>query len=35
MTAAAENRTFGRLIRNINWYPPFLGMGIRVRQRPR
>ena len=22
---------FGKLIRKINWYPPFLGMGIRVR----
>jgi acyl-coenzyme A thioesterase PaaI-like protein len=22
---------FGRLIRRINWYPPYLGMGIRVR----
>lgn len=22
---------FGKLIRKINWYPPYLGMGIRVR----
>ena len=26
-----KNRKFGRLIRKINWYPPFLGMGVRVR----
>lgn len=25
------NAKFGRLIRKINWYPPYLGMGIRVR----
>lgn len=28
---AVKNPTFDRLIRRINWYPPFLGMGIRVR----
>jgi len=26
-----KNPQFGRLIRKINWYPPYLGMGIRVR----
>lgn len=26
-----KNSKFGRLIKHINWYPPFLGMGIRVR----
>ena len=26
------NARFGRLIRKINWYPPYLGMGIRVRR---
>ena len=26
-----KNPTFERLIRRINWYPPFLGMGVRVR----
>jgi acyl-coenzyme A thioesterase PaaI-like protein len=26
-----NNERFGRLIRRVNWYPPFLGMGIRVR----
>ena len=26
-----KNPEFGKLIRRINWYPPFLGMGIRVR----
>ena len=26
-----KNPKFGKLIRKINWYPPFLGMGIRVR----
>ena len=25
------NSRFATLIRRINWYPPFLGMGIRVR----
>lgn len=25
------NPTFARLIRRINWYPPYLGMGIRVK----
>ena len=25
-----KNRKFGSLIRKINWYPPFLGAGIRV-----
>ena len=25
------NSRFGSLIRKINWYPPYLGMGIRVR----
>ncbi len=25
------NPEFGRLIRKINWYPPFLGMGIQVK----
>jgi len=30
---ASEKKSpdFGRLIRRINWYPPYLGMGIRVR----
>ena len=27
-----KNPKFGRLIRKINWYPPYLGMGIRVRR---
>ena len=27
----SRNPQFDRLIRKINWYPPFLGMGIRVR----
>jgi acyl-coenzyme A thioesterase PaaI-like protein len=26
-----NNRQFDKLIRRINWYPPYLGMGIRVR----
>ena len=26
-----KNHRFGKLIRKINWYPPYLGMGIRVR----
>lgn len=26
-----KNPKFGKLIRKINWYPPFLGMGVRVR----
>lgn len=26
-----QNQRFRRLIRKVNWYPPFLGMGIRVR----
>ena len=26
-----KNPSFGKIIRKINWYPPFLGMGIRVR----
>ena len=26
-----KNAKFDRLIRKINWYPPYLGMGIRVR----
>ena len=26
------NAKFGKLIRKINWYPPYLGMGIRVRR---
>ena len=25
------NPNFGRLIRKISWYPPYLGMGIRLR----
>ena len=25
-----KNRKFERLIRKVNWYPPYLGMGIRV-----
>jgi len=31
--ASGKNRRpdFGKLIRKINWYPPYLGMGIRVR----
>lgn len=29
--AQVKNPTFGKLIRRINWYPPYLGMGIRVR----
>ena len=26
-----KNPKFARLIRKINWYPPYLGMGIRVK----
>jgi acyl-coenzyme A thioesterase PaaI-like protein len=26
-----KNPDFGKLIRRINWYPPYLGMGIRVK----
>ena len=26
-----KNPKFARLIRRINWYPPYLGMGIRVK----
>lgn len=26
-----QNQRFRRLIRKVNWYPPFLGMGIRMR----
>ncbi len=26
-----KNPGFGKLIRKINWYPPYLGMGIRVK----
>lgn len=25
-----KNRKFEKLIRKVNWYPPYLGMGIRV-----
>jgi len=28
---AGKRPEFGKLIRKINWYPPYLGMGIRVR----
>ena len=28
---ARKSPDFGKLIRKINWYPPYLGMGIRVR----
>ncbi|MEM9404135.1 MAG: DUF4442 domain-containing protein [Pseudomonadota bacterium] len=27
---ATQDR-FGRLVRRVNWYPPYLGMGVRVR----
>lgn len=30
-TSPAKNPKFDRLIRKINWYPPYLGMGVRVR----
>lgn len=30
-TGKRKSPEFGRLIRRINWYPPYLGMGIRVR----
>jgi acyl-coenzyme A thioesterase PaaI-like protein len=30
-TGKRKSPEFGRLIRKINWYPPYLGMGIRVR----
>lgn len=26
-----KNPKFGKLIRKINWYPPFLGLGVKVR----
>lgn len=26
-----KNKKFGKIIRRINWYPPYLGMGVRVR----
>lgn len=26
-----KNAKFGKLIKKINWYPPYLGMGVRVR----
>lgn len=29
--AKKKNADYARLIRKINWYPPYLGMGIRVR----
>ena len=28
-----SNPKFGKLIKKINWYPPYLGMGIRVRSK--
>lgn len=28
---ARKSPDFARLIRKINWYPPYLGMGVRVR----
>ena len=30
-TGKRKSPEYGRLIRKINWYPPYLGMGIRVR----
>jgi len=30
-TGARKGPQFDKLIRKINWYPPYLGMGIRVR----
>lgn len=26
-----KNSPFGKLIKKVNWFPPFLGMGVRVR----